>query len=190
VKKITEEKINERFWKDMIKKYWKELLLCVIVVVVLSIIAIFVGISHIQASPFGDQGEATFDEWRLDWIVGFVVVLILWELLFVGVPALIIFGIGGYLWWQKATEEEKTNLKKEEKRKHKAEGAGGIGCFTFIAYCIYMGIFGYYYTPFGSYPYSFWLLHYFYTIGWLLIIFGIPMAIGGLLYLRYWLNKP
>ena len=145
---------------------------------------------HIETSPIGNYGNATFDQWSLNWIVGFFIVLILWELLFVGVPAGLIFGLGGYLWWQRLTGEEKSKFKEEGKKNHKARGAGGCGLFMFIAYCIYIAIDGNYYASFGSKPYSYWVYSYLLTIGWVLIIVGIPAAIVGFIYLRYWLNKP
>jgi hypothetical protein len=102
-----------------------------------------------------------------------------WELLFVGLPAAIFFCVGGYIWWKRLPEEEKAIYKARDK-KHTAKktgGGGGGGIFMFIAYIIYMGIQGYYYAPFGSQPYSFWIYSFFYTIMWILIVLGIPACI-------------
>ena len=190
MKKILQAKSDEQFWKDEIKKHWKVLILLIAAIVILSIIAVNVVIWHILTSPIGNYGNATFDQWSLDWIVRFVIVLILWELLFVGVPAGLIFGLGGYLWWQRLTSDERTKFKEQQSKNKKARGAGGCGLFMFIAYCIYIAIDGNYSTPFGNRTYSYWVYSYLLTIGWLLIIVGIPMAVVGLLYLRYWLKKP
>jgi hypothetical protein len=167
------------------------LILCIAAIVILCIIAVNVGIWHIQTSPIGNYGNATIDQWSLDWIVGFFIVLILWELLFVGIPAGLFFGLGGYLWWRRLPADDKEWYKEEDKKSHKTRNAsGGSGLLFFIAYCIYIAIEGNYYAAFGSQPYSYWVYSYFLTILWLLIIVGIPIAIAGLIYLRYWLNKP
>ena len=181
---------DEQFWKEEIKQHWKMLVLCIAAIVVLLVIAVNVVIWHIQTSPIGNYGTATFDQWSLDWIVRFLIVLILWELLFVGVPAGLIFGLGGYLWWQRLSSEEKTQFKTQKSKNHRARNGGGGGLFFFIAYCIYIAIDGNYYTAFGTQPYSYWIFSYLLMLGWLLIIFGIPLAVAGLLYLRYWLKKP
>lgn len=184
-------KSNEQFWKKEIKKHWKALALCIAVIIILIIIAVNVLIWQIQTSPIGNYGTATFDQWSLDWIVRFVIVLILWELLFVGIPAVLMFGLGGYLWWQRLDDEEKSIIKTQDGNNHRKRNAGGsCGLLFFIAYCIYIAIDGNYFTAFGSLPYSYWIYAYLLTLGWLLIIFGIPLAVIGLLYLRYWLNKP
>jgi len=193
VKKMEKEQENSdaQFWKVEIKKHWKVLILFLVAIVILAIIAVNVLIWHIQTSPIGNYGKATFDQWSLDWIVRFIILLILWELLFVGLPAALFFGLGGYLWWQQLPADEKKMYKDQEKRTHKKRnGGGGCGLLLFIAYCIYIAIDGNFYAAFGSQPYSYWVYSYLLTIGWLMIIFGIPMAIAGLLYLRYWLKKP
>ena len=149
---------------------------------------------RILASPIGNYGTATIDQWSLDWVVRFSIGLILWELLFVGLPALLFFGIGGYLWWQQLSSDEKASFKKQEAKKHRARnyggGGGGGGLFLFIAYCIVVSIDGNYFTAFGALSYSYWVFSYLVMLGWLLIIFGIPLAVAGLTYLRYWLNQP
>ena len=185
-----QKKNDEQFWKEEIKQHWKMLVLCIAAFVFLLVIAVNVVIWHIQTSPIGNYGTATFDQWSLDWIVRFVIVLILWELLFVGLPAALLFGLGGYLWWQRLPADEKKRLKDHEKRNHKKRNGGGCGIILFIAFCIYIAINGNYYAAFGTQPYSYWIYSYLLMLGWLLIIFGIPLAVAGLLYLRYWLKKP
>jgi len=181
----------ETNWKEKIKDHWKALILIIAAIVVLCVVAVIVVIWHIQTTPIGNYGLATFDQWSLDWIVGFTIVLTLWELLFVGLPGGIFFCLGGYIWWKQLPADEKNFFKAEEKKSHKARNAsGGGGFFLFIAFCIYMLINGGYYVAFGSQPYSYWIFSYMQMMVWLLIIFGIPIAVGGLLYLRYWLNKP
>jgi len=189
------EKSVEATWKEKIKDHWKVLILLIAAIVVLCVVAVIVVIWHINTSPIGAYGTATFNEWTLDWIFGFSLVLILWELLFVGLPAGLFFGVGGYLWWTRLSADDKTWFKSEgkaaDKKSHKTRNVGGGGGLVmFLAYCIYMGIQGSYYTTFGSYPFSYWVFAYMQMMLWLLIIVGIPCAIGGLAYLRKWLNKP
>ena len=131
------QKMNdEKFWKEEIKKHWIVLILCAAAIVILSIIAVNVFIWNIQTSQIGNYGTATFDQWNLDWMVRFVIVLILWELLFVGVPAVLLFGLGGYLWWRRIPDEERIKYKEHQLKHKKVSGAGGCGLVMFIAYCI------------------------------------------------------
>lgn len=156
-------------------------------IVLCSIGTIVVFLWHVDTSPIGLQGQATFDQWSLDWVVRFGLLLVLWELLFVGLPAGLFFGVGGYLWWRRLSADEKSafriqNRKDEDKKKH-PESAGGVaGILLFICYCIYMAIEGNYYAAFGTQPYSYWILSYLVMVGWLLLLVGLPAGIAGLVW--------
>lgn len=172
---------SKEFWKQKIKAHWLMFTLCIIAIVACTIGALMVFIWHIETSPIGLQGDATFDQWSLNWIVGFFIVLILWEMLFIGVPAGLFFGLGGYLWWRRLPTEEKNGFNakwsSEKKSKHARNAGGGFSLVLFIFFCIYMMINGTYYAEFGSQPYSYWIYSYLMMIGWILIIIGIPAAI-------------
>jgi MFS family permease len=169
---------DEKFWLRKIQQYWKMFVLALIGAAVAVVGAVIVLFWHMETSPIGNQGTATIGDWRLSWIWIFFIVLILWELLFVGAPAAVAAGLVYYFWWNKLPEEEKEMLKSREKESKTARnGAGGFGFVMFIAYSIYMYINGYFDTPFSAQPYTFWIYQWFLTLGWLLIIFGIPAAI-------------
>ena len=179
------------FFKKKMKEHWK-VLLSAIIAGVIAIIGIFlVFIWFVETSDIGLQGTATFDQWTLGWIWGFCLILLLWELLFVGVPALTFFGVGGYLWWKRLPEEEKQEFKDREKeaKKHRARNAGGAGGIMFIPYSIYIAVQGHFFTPFGNLPYSYWLYAYLWTLIWLLILVGIPLVIIAILYYKVWYKK-
>jgi len=191
---MSEELSDELYWKKTIKNHLTAFIVIIIAGVCIVTGAVLVLFWFIETSPIGLQGTATLDQWSLDWIVGFYILLILWELLFVGVPTGLFFGVGGYIFWSKLPDEEKQEHKardkKESHKKRYAGGSGGGSFFMFIAYCIYMGIQGNYYAPFGSQPYSYWVYSWFLTIMWILIIFGIPICIILLIvYLTVWRKK-
>ena len=191
---MSEELSDEQFWKKKIKEHIPLLIVVIIAVVFAFIGALVVIIWFIETSPIGAQGTALIGDWSLDWIVGFYILVILFELLFVGIPAGLFFGVGGFIWWKRLPDEEKAEFKAREKknkhRKRNAGGSGGGGLLMFIAYAIYMGVQGNYYAPFSSQPYSYWVYGMFYTLMWMLIIFGIPICIILLIvYLTVWRNK-
>ena len=191
---MSEELSDELYWKKTIKNHLTAFIVIIVAGICIVTGAILVLFWFIETSPIGLQGTATLDQWSLDWIVGFYILMILWELLFVGIPTVLFFGVGGYIFWSRLPDEEKQEHKardkKESHRKRNAGGGGGGSFFMFIAYCIYMGIQGNYYAPFGSQPYSYWVYSWFLTIMWILIIFGIPICIILLIvYLTVWRKK-
>lgn len=191
---MSEELSDELYWKKTIKNHLTAFIVIIIAGVCIVTGAVLVLFWFIETSPIGLQGTATLDQWSLDWIVGFYILLILWELLFVGIPTVLFFGVGGYIFWSRLPDEEKQEHKardkKESHKKRNAGGGGGGSFFMFIAYCIYMGIQGNYYAPFGSQPYSYWVYSWFLTIMWILIIIGIPICVILLIvYLTVWRKK-
>ncbi len=185
---------EKQFWKDIIKKYKNSFIVLIVACVCAFIGALMVLFWIIEVNPFVHPRTGTFNDWTLNYIVGFIILLILVELLFVGVPAGLFLGLGGYLWWRKLPAEEKQEFKDREKkdshRKRNWGGGGGFNFFLFIAYCIYMGLEGNYDTPFGSKPYSYWIYSWFLTFMWIVIIFGIPICIICLIvYFTVWRKK-
>ncbi len=181
---MSDQSSEKKFWEKKLRQHWKALVVAIAGGIIACIGALLVLIWFISVSPIGRQGLALIGEWNLDWIVGFAILITLWELLFVGVPCALFFGLGWYLWWRRLPEEEKQEFKDREKkekahRKEKYGGGGGGGLLIFIGYCLYHYIITpqTYYTTFGSLPYTYWLSTWFLTIMWFFIVLGIPAAI-------------
>jgi len=191
----NEEKISEeKFWKDTIKEYQKYFIVAVIAAVFAFIGALLVVFWIIEVNPFVDPRTGTFDDWTLNYVVGFMILLTFAELLFIGIPALLVFGLGGYVWWSNLTPEKKQEFKEREKKKSNRKkdygGGGGFSFFMFIAYCIIMGLERNYNTRFGDKSYSYWMYYWFITLMWIFIILGIPaIIICVILYFTVWRKK-
>ena len=190
---MSEELSDEKFWGKKIKEHMVAFIIVLIagacIIAGLLIVLFWV----IESSPIGNYGDALIGDWSLDWIVGFLWITIGWELLFVGIPTLLFFGVGGYIWWKRLPEEEKAEFKARDKKKNRVKktgGSGGGGIVIFIAYLIYMGVQGYYYAPFNSMPYSFWVYSWFLTIMWIAIVIGIPACVILIIvYFTVWRKK-
>jgi hypothetical protein len=179
---------NKDFWAQKIKQHWKAFIAFVIGCIIALVGAVFVLFWFIKTSTIGAMGTATIGEWSLAWIWGFIIYLILWELLIIGIPAAIVFGIGWYVFWKRLSPEEKAEFKGRKKHKHRGSSAGGgFSLVMFIAFSILMYLRGEFSTPLGTFPYSYLVYTWFTALGWLLLIFGIPAAIILLLvYFTIW----
>ena len=184
------------FWKNFIKKHRNSFIIAIIAGICCIIGLILILLWVIEANPFVDPRTGRLGNWTLNYVVGTIILLIIWDLLFVGLPAALFFGIGGYLWWHKLPEEDKQEIKDRDKKEksRKAQkyggGGGGFGIFMFIAYCIYIAVDGNYNTPLMDKPYTYWLYSYMLTFMWILIVFGIPAAIILIIvYFKVWRKK-
>jgi hypothetical protein len=114
--------------------------------------------------------------------------LIFWELLFIGIPA-IIGAVAGWQWWKRLPEEEKKEYQFFGKRSRTTSGGSGVSLLFFIAFCIKVFIDGNWNVAVAS-----WTLDY--VVGsivtilvWTAIIFGIPAAIGGIWWIHHEIKK-
>ena len=180
---------NGEFWKQQIKKHWKIFTVSIIGGIFAIVVTLLVLFWFIDTSLIGAMGTATIGEWTLAWIWEFFMFLMLWELLYVGLPVVVVFGVGLYLWWKRLPSEEKMEFKGRWRGRGTAEG-GGFSFGMFIAYSIYMYVTGDFYTPFGDFAYSYWVYAWFHTLAWLFVIFGIPTAIILIIvYFTVWRKK-
>lgn len=190
----SKELSDEQFWKNKIRAHWKTFMIAIIAGVVAFVGVLLVLFWFILTSPIGGQGAWYFNDWTLMHVVCFMILLILWELLFVGAPAGLFYGIGGYLWWRRLPAEERQEFKDREKKEtHRARnygGGGGFGLFMFIAFCIYVAVDGFYDTQFAFLPYSYFIYAYLLTFMWIMIVLGIPAGIILLIvYFKVWRKK-
>jgi len=180
---------DAEFWGRKIKDHWGVLAVSIIGCVLAVVGALLVLFWFIETSPIGAMGTATVGEWTLAWIWEFLIFLILWELLIVGIPVGVALVVGWHFWWNRLPAEEKAEFKGRWRGRGTAEG-GGFGFAMFIAYSIYMYINGDFFTPFGDYPYTHWVYSWFLTLAWLLVVFGIPAAIILIIvYFKVWRKK-
>jgi hypothetical protein len=125
---------------------------------------------------------STFAPWTMGNIVTFILHLVFWELVFIGIPA-IVGAIAGWQWWRRLPEEEKREY--HFGKRTKSRGAqGAISPLIFIVFAIKVYIDGNWNVAIST-----WTLDY--VVGsmitiliWGAVIFGIPAAIG----VFWWIN--
>ncbi|MFX1276835.1 MAG: hypothetical protein ACFFAT_17570 [Promethearchaeota archaeon] len=184
---------DETFWKSMIKRLWIFFVIIAITAVAFIIGLIAVLYFHMN-SWMVTSGIITFGQFSVGTLLLFLIQLILWELLLVFLPGGCFFGIAFYIWWKKLiTPEEREYLKRKEEKekesklkKHRNSAGGGFSFIVFIAFFIVLVIQNKHLVTFENLAFidlvTAWLL----GLMWILIIFGIPCAVGGLIwYFKY-----
>ncbi|MCK5261544.1 MAG: hypothetical protein KAJ44_05145 [Thermoplasmatales archaeon] len=182
---------GEKIWKIFLRKHWKMLVLFVVGAILASIGAILVYLWFVGDAQLTGLVPATLGLWTMGHFVTFLLHLIFWELLFIGVPV-ILAAVAGWLWWKKLPDEERKEYRCGHlfgKRSHRTEGGEGISFLIFIAFIIKVYLDGNWNVPFATWTFDYLVYSCLWALIWILIIFGIPMALGGIWWIRHEMKK-
>jgi len=174
---------GSEIWKKFLRKHWNMVALFVVAVVLAFVGAVYVFLWFVGDAQSTGLVPATLRFWTMGHMVTFILHLIFWELLLIGIPV----GIGavaGWQWWKRIPDEEKKEYHFFGKRSRTTSGGSGISLLFFIAFCIKVFIDGNWNVAIAT-----WTLDY--VVGsmisiliWAAVIFGIPAAIG----IIWWIN--
>jgi hypothetical protein len=113
--------------------------------------------------------------WSMANLVGFILHIIFWELVLIGVPA-VIGAVAAWQWWKRLPETEKTNL--SWKRSKSRNAGGAISPLLFIAFAIKVYVDGNWHAAIGSYTLDYVVGSVVSILIWIAAIFAIPAIIG------------
>jgi hypothetical protein len=183
---MTEEagKENCSDWKKFLRKHWNIVALFVVAAILAFIGAIYVYLWFVGEAQLTGLVPSTLGLWTMGHLVTFILHLIFWELLFIGVPA-IIGAVAGWLWWRKLPNEEKSEYHFFGKRSRTTRGGGGVSVLLMIAFAIKVFIDGNWNVAIGTWTLNYVVYSMLTILIWIVAIFGIPAAIG----IIWWLSR-
>jgi hypothetical protein len=183
---------SEKIWKKFIKKQWKMLALFIAVAIVAVISAILVFLWFVGDAQATGLVPVTLNLWTIGYLVTFLLHLLFWEILFIGIPVIIAVAAIYILWWKKLPDEERNEYRSGHlfgKRSRSRDGGGAITFLVNIGFIIKVYLDSKWNVPFATWTFDYLVYSYLWVIIWMVIIFGIPIVIGGSLWLRHEMKK-
>ncbi|HZY47129.1 MAG TPA: hypothetical protein VFE96_04960, partial [Candidatus Bathyarchaeia archaeon] len=92
-------------WKDFLRKHWGILAFFLAAVVVLFVGAIYVFRWFTDMAQSSGLVPSSLGLWTIGNLVWFIIYLILWELLIIGIPT-VVGGVGVWQWWKRLPDAE------------------------------------------------------------------------------------
>jgi hypothetical protein len=175
-------------WKKFLRKHWNMVALFVVAVILVAVGAIYVFLWFVGDAQSTGMVPATLGPWTMGNLVTFILYLIFWELLFIGVPA-IIGAVIGWQWWKRLPDEEKKEYRFFGKRSRTTSGGGGISALFFIAFCIKVFIDGKWNVAIATWTLDYVVYSMLTIFVWGMVIFGIPIVIGVIWWIRHEMKK-
>src|SRR5665647_3297012 len=126
---------NGSDWKSFIRKHWNMVAVFVVAGILTFIGAIYVFLWFTGDAQTTGLVPSTLGLWTMGNMVSFILHLIFWELIFIGVPAIIVAVIG-WQWWKRLPEQEKREYNLSGRSSRTSRAGGAISPLLFIAFAI------------------------------------------------------
>jgi len=175
-------------WKSFLRKHWKMTAVFIVGAVLALVGSVLVFLWFVDYAQSIGMVPTALGYWTMGHIVTFILHLIFWELLIIGVPA-IIGGVVGWQWWKRLPDEEKIAYHFSGRGSRTTGGGGGVSVLFFIAFCIKVFIDGNWDVAVASWNLDYVVDSMISILIWVVIIFGIPAAIGVIWWIRYMMKK-
>lgn len=183
----TAEKDSEG-WKKFVRKHWIVVALFAVVAGLAFIGSVYVYLWFVGDAQASGMVPSTLDLWSMANAVSFILHLIFWELLLIGIPV----GIGaiiGWQWWKRLPDEEKKEYHFFGKGSKTTNGGSGVSFLFFVAFCLKVYVDGNWNDAIASWTLDYVVNSMITILVWSLIIVGIPVAIGAIWWIHHEITK-
>ena len=190
--KQTELDNDEKIWKKFLIKHWKIFILFVVAAILVVIGEILVFLWFVSDAQLTGLIPETLGLWTMGYLVTFLLYLIFWEIIFIGIPVIIAIVAIIYLWWKKLPDDEKDEYRRKHlfgKRSHRTEGGEGLSFLIFIVFIIKVYLDGNWNVAFATWTFDYLVYSCITALIWVLIIFGIPIVLGVTWWIRHEMKK-
>jgi hypothetical protein len=186
----NEEEVKDEVWKKFLRRHWKIVLMIIGAAVGAIIDGIFVFLWVHLKIQIEYPALVAIGNWSMHYVVIFLLRLLLWEFVCVGIPIIVVAAVIFFQWWKKLPDDEreeyeKEPFSKENRRRITAGGSGGIVTFLiFVTWIVIVWLDGNWTLIFGSWDFSYLVYSWLAATLWALLIFGVPVAVFFIWWLR------
>lgn len=188
----TESENGNKIWKKFLRNHWKMVVLFIVGAILASIGATLVCLWVVGEVQLAGLVPATLDLWSMGHLVTFLLRLVFWEVLLIGVPVILAAVAIIFLWWKKLPDRERKEYRRGHlfgTRSRTTNGRDVISPLVFIVFCIKVFLDGNWNVAFGTWTFDYVVYSFLWALIWVLIIFGIPMVLGGTWWIRHEMKK-
>jgi hypothetical protein len=164
-----EEKLDEEKRRFLLK-HWKMTLVMVVCIIAAAVVALLVFLWVVNEAAL--IMPASLGDWTVGYLITFILHLIFWELLFVatwGIP------LAAVLYWQFSKLPDAKEIWKPGRGRR--EEGDAFGFLIVVAWLIMIWIDGRWNQTFAVWTFTEWIYSWLTALGWVLLIFGIPLVI-------------
>ncbi len=120
-------------WKRFLRKHWGIVGVFAVAAVLAFIGSVYVFLWFVSNAQSSGLVPSSLGLWTIGNLLTFIVHLIFWELLLIGIP-IAIAGVIAWQWWRRIPDEKWGQYRFSGRRR--TSGGGGVGLFFFLVFSI------------------------------------------------------
>ena len=186
---------DDKIWKKFLKNHFQMFILFLIAVIISFVSIVYIFLWFVSEAQLISLVPVILGDWTIGYCITFILHLIFWELIYVGLPVVLFIAAVYFLWWKKIPEDERIEYKEGNLLsggKNHRRDAGGMITFlinVFFLFKVYLD--DNWSLAFKNWEFDYLVNSYIWALIWVLVIFGIPILVGG----SWWIinqmrNKP
>lgn len=180
---------SEKIWKTFLRRQWKISIVFLIGAILALIAAILVFVWFVGDAQTTGLVPTTLDLWTMGYLITFILYLILWEFLLVGIPVIVVVAVVYFLWWKKLPEWEREEYRRENlffgRSSRRSNAGNGITFLVNIIFILKVYIDGNWNVPFADWTFDYLVYSYLLALIVVLLLFGIPAILG----VTWWVRR-
>ena len=184
---IPEPMKEEKIWKTFLRKHWKMLVVFIIAAIAAAAGAVLVLLWFVGNAQATGLVPALVGGWTMNHLVMFLLYLVFWELVIIGIPVLVVVLIIVFLWWKKIPVEERAEYRRGHlfgKRSRRSDGSGAASFFVFLGFLIKVYVDGNWNVAIATWTFNYVVYSLVWVLVWIAVIIGIPLLLGGIWWVR------
>ncbi len=164
-------------WGRFLRKHWRAFAVFTAAAVIAVAGAVYVFVWFTGNAQSNGLVPAVIGGWSMNNLVMFMLHAIFWELLLIGIPAVVGVVIG-YMWWRSLPKEEKQQYHLPGKRSKRRGAGGAISPLLFIAFALKVYVDGNWNQAISTYTLDYVVGSMVTILLWTVAIFAIPAIVG------------
>jgi hypothetical protein len=169
--------------KEFFRHHWRIFSLFIVGAILASVGVVLVFLWYIGDAQSVGRVPTTLGLWTMGNLVAFLINLIFWEVLLIGIPVILAIVVV-WQWWKKLPSEEKKEYRLFGAGSRASRGGNAISLLVLIAFCIKIFLDGNWNLAFSAWTFDYLVYSMLTALIWVLIVIGIPIAFG----IIWWIN--
>lgn len=186
-----DESVSEserKIWRKFLRRHWGAAVVFAVGAALALIGAILVYLWFAGEAQSTGLVPTVLALWTMDDLFWFILNLIFWELVIVGIPLALAVAAFYGLWYKKLPYEERQEYKRGNlfrSRSRRSDAGNWFSFLFFIAFLVLVYLDGNWDVPFSTWTFDYLVYTGLTAVLWIVVIFGIPLLIGGV----WWLHR-